>query len=81
LGVRDRTDADGLAVSGVHAGGDLGRGTWRGAELKAPRGADGLGKAWPRVARGADAEATRRAGTWATHGAAQRASGARRRLA
>jgi hypothetical protein len=95
VGVRDRTDADGLAVSGVRAGGDPGRGTWRGAELKAPRGADGLEKARPRVARGADGlekarprvargadvEATRQAGAWAMRGAARLAGGAWRRPA
>jgi hypothetical protein len=77
VGVRDRTDADGEAVSDVRVGGDPGRGTWRGAELKAPRGVDGLGKARPWVAHGADAEATRHAGAWATRRAAQRAGGAR----
>jgi hypothetical protein len=46
-------------VAGGRAVGDAGRGTWRGVELKASRGADGLVKARPRAARGADAEAAR----------------------
>jgi hypothetical protein len=41
-------------------GGKEGRDAWHDAELKAPRGADGLGNAWPQAARGADAEAAAR---------------------
>jgi hypothetical protein len=37
-------------------GGDSGRGTWWGAEVKASRGVGGLGKAQPRTARSTDAE-------------------------
>jgi hypothetical protein len=40
-------------VAGVCTVGDAGRGTWRGAELKASRGAGGMGKVRPRAARGA----------------------------
>jgi hypothetical protein len=46
-------------VAGGRAVGDAGRGTWRGAELKASRGAGDLGKARPRAAHSADAEAAR----------------------
>jgi hypothetical protein len=48
---------DGPVVAGVCAVGDTGHGTWRGAELKASRGAGGLGKARPRAARGGNVEA------------------------